>query len=248
MNPLFGVAQSLKNRDYPVLNKPSGLRFRFPFATNSLTDFSYQIQLQPAKLEWITGCFIDNSLNAQQFQLILADTGQIITVPGYSQASIELLGLNSDKVSVRGITTGNLDITVIFLNYVPPSANAIWSVIDPGTIIGTITVNGSVTALPTSSAPINGSGTLVAPNASVQVFAVNASRRLLQIYNPFVNAQLTNGGVIAVAFAAGIDVGDPGALEIAPGGSLTFDGFGVPSSAIHLSATDAGAVYSAYQI
>lgn len=248
-NTLFGVAAKVRNREFPSLNKPAGLRFAFPFNTRGITDFSYQLQLQPAGLEWITGCFVDNSQNAQQFQLIMSDTGQRITVPGYSQASVELLGLASDKVSIQGITTGNVDINVTFLNYVPDSANSIWSVLDPGTIIGTITVNGSVTALPSVGAFINRSGTTDAvPNTSTIVMPANASRRILHIYNPYENSAKTNGGLIAIAFATGIDVGEPGAMEVAPGGSLTFDGSAIPSGAIYVSSADASCDFTAYEL
>lgn len=248
MNNLFGVAQALKNRDYPSLNKPSGLSFRFPFQSQAVTDFVYQIQLQPVKLEWITGVFIDNSLNPQPFQLLLADTGQKITVPAYNQASIELLGLYSDKVSVRGITTGNVDVPVIFLNYVPSGANSIWSVLDPGTVIGTITVNGTVTALPTMATSVDRSLTTGALNTPQSLMPANAARKLMHIFNPFSNGAMTNGGVLAVGIGAGVNVGALGAYEIGPGGSMTFDGFGVPTAQIFISASDANCNVSAREI
>ncbi len=248
-NNLFGVAQKVRNREFPSLNKPAGLRFVFPFNTQGITDFGYQLQLLPAGLEWVTGCFIDNSQNMQQFQLVMSDTGQRITVPAQNQAVIELLGLASDKVSIQGVTTGNVDVPVTFLNYVPDSANTIWSVIDPGTVIGSVTVNGSVTALSTVGAFVSGSGlTSASPDTPAQIFAANASRRILHVYNPFVNAALPGSGLIAVAFANGINVGDPGAMEISPGGSLTFDGSAIPSQAIYISSPDVSVPFTAFQL
>jgi hypothetical protein len=160
-----------------------------------------------------------------------------------------LLGLASDKVSIQGSTTGNIDLVVTFLNYVPDSANSIWNVIDPNTVIGVVTVNGVVTALPTVSAFINRSGTTDAVlNTSTVLMVANASRRFMHVYNPFTNAVKTNGGILAVSFANGIHVGMAGAMEISPGGSLTFDGSAVPSQQIWISASDASCVYSAYEI
>lgn len=248
-NSLFGSAQKVRNREFPKLNNPAGLRFTFPFNAFAVTSYEYQLQLQPLGLEWITGCYIDNSQNAQAFQLIMPDTGQRITVPAYSQGVFELLGLASDKVSIYGTTTGNIDLTVTFLNYVPDSANSIWNVVDPNTVIGVVTVNGVVTALPSVGSFINRSGTTDAVlNTSSVLMNANASRRILHVYNPFANASKTNGGILAVSFANGIHVGAAGAMEISPGGSLTFDGSAVPSQQVWISASDASCVYTAYEI
>lgn len=248
-NPFFGVAKALANRLFPDRNKPSGLTFTFPFKTNNVIQFDYQLQLQPVKLEWITGVFIDNGSNPQPFTLIIGETGQTMTIPANSQANLEVLGLIGDKVSITGATTGAVDVPVTFLNYVPTSANTIWSTLNAGQAIGTITVNGSVTALPTATAFNNGSGTTGGvANTPVQVFAANANRRFLTLYNPYVNAPKANGGIVGVSFGAGLNVGQPGVLEMAPGGSLRFDGLGITSQSVFVSSSDASCVFSAYQI
>lgn len=236
------------NRTFPATNKPSGLRFLFPFNSDAVTNYNYQLQLQPVKLEFITGCFIDNSLNAQQFQLIMTDTGQKVTVPAYSQGFFELLGLSSDKVSIQGITTGNIDLTVTFLNYVPVSGTLIWSVIDPGTVIGAITVNGAVTAYPSASDSVDRSKSIAAANTPEQLMPANGSRRTANIFNPFANSALTNGGVLTVSFGTAKTYGQSGGYDIGPGGSFSLDGFGIPSEIVYISSTDAGAVVSAYEI
>jgi hypothetical protein len=251
MNPMVqpaGTAQPLVNRYFPDKNKPRGLRFTFPFLDQAITQFEYQLQLQPAAMEWISGVFIDNSANQQQFQLLIGETGQRVTVPGYSQAVFELFGLLTDKVTIVGVTTGNVNVVATFTNYVPDSANSIWSVLDPGTVIGTITVNGTVTALPTTGAPIDRSATIAAAGTPQSIAAANPNRRMLHIFNPMANAALPNAGVLTVGFGAGENYGDPGGYDITPGGSFTFDGSAIPSSQIFISSTDAGAVVSAMEI
>jgi hypothetical protein len=247
-NPFFGVAKALKNRLFPDRNGPAGLQFTFPFRTNAVTLFEYQLQLQPVKLEWITGAFIDNATNAQPFNLLIGETGQQISIPANSQGFVELLGLNSDKVSITGRSTGNVDVNVTFTNYVPLSGTVIWSVLDPSQIIGTITVAGTVTALPTMSDSIDRSATVAAANVAQSLMAANPARKLFNIMNPYANANLANGGILTVSFSASKVYGQVGGYDIAPGGSFNMSGFGMPNEQIFIAATDAGAVVSAMEI
>lgn len=239
-NPFFGVAARLANRLFPQKNAPSGLRFSFPFATFATTTIENSIQLQPAGLEWITGAFIDNSQNTQQFQLLIVDTGQRITVPAYSQASVELLGLISDKVTVRGTTNGNIDISVTLTNYVPSSANSVWNTLDPNTIVGSITVNGAVTINPNSSALLDASGNTGAANTPAQIIAAGAGRKYLHIYS-----MLSNTSKIGVSFGTGLNVNVAGVLELVPGGSLVFDGTAVPTQAVFICSDGVNQLFTA---
>lgn len=247
-NQLFGVAKSLANRLFPDRNQPAGLEFTIPFNSNAVTSFTYQLQLQNVKLEWVTGAYIDNSANAQPFNMTIGETGQQITVPARNQASIELLGLRGDKLSFAATSTGNVDVKVIFLNYVPSSANSIWSVLDPATVVGTVTVNGTVTALPVVSAYIDRSLTTGALNTPQSLMGANAARRTFNIHNPYANSAKANGGVLTVAFGAGKTYGQAGGFDVAPGGSFPPPGMAVTNQQIFISATDATCVVSAFEI
>lgn len=251
-NSLFGVAQALANRLFPTRNSPSGLRFRFPFASMGVTEYSYQLQLQPAKLEWITGAFIDNSRNTEQFMLVIGETGQRVTIPAHSQGAIELLGLITDKVSIYGTTTGNIDVEITFLNYVPPSANAIWSVIDPGTVVGAITVNGQVTTTPlvgSFSAPTVNA--IIAGGTSQLLFGAAASRRRIIVYNPATNV---GQGIVSSPEILWINFGAPAApdngtsFEILPGGVFDSGQGPVTNQAINIVAATTGHQFVAKQM
>ena len=247
------MAQALANRLFPSRNDPAGLRFRFPFNTEAVTEYGYQLQLQDLKLEWITGAYIDNSRNNQQFTLVFGETGQTLTVPANCQASLEVLGLKGDKVSIHGATTGNVDVDVVFLNYVPSSANAIWSVIAPGQISGTITVVGSVTPIPMLggfTGPV--SNAITTGGVSQTMFAAKADRRRFMIYNPASSAGQNVGGnppeILYVNFGANAGVNDGTSFEILPGGSFDSGDGPVSNQSITVTAATAGHRFIARQM
>lgn len=242
MGKLFGVAQPLINRFFPNRNKPRGLRFEFPFLDNGLTEFTYQLQLQPVSLEWVSGVFIDNSQNTQQFQLMIGETGQRVTVPAYSQACFELFGLDTDKVTLVGVSIGNINITVTLLNFVPDSANSIWAVIDPGSVVGAITVNGVVTALPSVGVLGDASGTIAVGGTPQLVFNQNLTRRILHIYN--LNS---NNEILGVSLGGPVNLGSPGLLEVFPGGMLMYDGSFIPNQSVYVVAATTGSKFTAKQ-
>lgn len=239
---LFGQAMQVANRFFPTRNKPSALKFTFPFLDQTVTEFDYRIQLQPAGLEWITGVYCDNSSNSQQFQFIIQQTGQRITVPAYSQAAFEVLGLTTDMVDIRGVSTGAINVDVYLLNYVPDSANSIWSVIDPGSVIGAVTVNGTVTTLPVCAAIGDSSTTITLGGTPQLVFAQNLTRRVLQIYNLY-----SSGEILGVSFGGALALDTPGILEVAPGGVLIYDAGFIPNQSVYVVGATAGHKFTAKQ-
>lgn len=200
------------------------------------------MQLQDSGLEWISGVFIDNSENLQQFQLRILETGQRYTIPAQSQASLSLLGIRgADKVSLYGTTIGNVDVPITLQNF--EGTGLIWSVVDPGQIVGAITVNGAVTALPSVGTFVDGSGTIAAGNTSQLLFAANPARKGLYIYN------LTSSNeILGVSLGGALALDTPGIYEIYPGGSLNFDGLSVPGQAIFVNAATTGHKFTASQI
>lgn len=247
-NLTYGMAQKLANTRKPdVQIGPAGLKFTFPFLTETVTDYRSAVPTGSGTgIDFICGAFIDNSQNAVQFTLFMEDSGQTILVPAYSQADFELIGLiGAPSVRIRGVTTGNVNVPVTFKNII--GQNTIWSILTPGSIPGVVTVNGSVIALPTNSGPVNRSLTTGALNTPQVLMPANAGRRYLNIMNPYANSAKTNGGLLTVGFGAGVVAGSPGGYDIGPGGSFSFDGSFLPTSQIWISASDAACVVSAME-
>lgn len=237
-----GVAIKVANRWYPKRNDPSALQFIMPFQTMNVLEYSQRLQLQPLGLEYVTGFFCDNSQNPQQFQFAILQTGQRVTIPAYSQGVFEILGTVTDMVEIYGYTQGNVDVPVFLLNYVPDSANSIWSVIDPGSVTGAVTVNGAVTILPNTGAMLDGSGTIIAGNVPQVVLPANPTRRFLQIYNLYSSNQ-----ILGVSFGAGVNLDTPGLIELVPGGSLIYDGTFCPNQAVYVVGATIGNKFTAKQ-
>lgn len=199
-----------------------GLVTTFPMATN--TSFNMTIQLTDVGLDLVNGVFIDNSNNASGFTLFNPTTLQLIYIPAFSQGRLALLTAKStDSIAFVGATTGGVDIPVTFTN-TEPMSDSIWSTVAAGQIIGSVTVQGQVTALPYNSAGLDAANQSIIAGATAQtLFAANPARKGLLISNPASGPSQGLGAVapesIFIRFGSNADgTGVGGNIEIVPGG------------------------------
>lgn len=185
--------------------------------------FQISIQLTQSGLTFINGIFIDNSDNTTGFTLFNPVTRQKIFVPANSQASLALVTQSgTDNIEFIASSTGGVVVPVIFRN-TEPISDVIYSTIAAGTIVGAITVQGQVTALPYISGGVDAAvQSITAGGVAQSLFAANAARKGLMIANPASGAQ-QNLGVAApesllIRFGANPSIGGNGTIEIAPGG------------------------------
>lgn len=246
---MLGRAIPLWTRMFPKGGTGSrGLQYQFQL--DDKTGETVSIPLTTVGLDFINGVFIDNSRNASGFTLSNEQTGQIIFVPAYSQANIALItAQNTDNIAFTGASTGGVVVPVIFRNNEPIS-DSIWSAIAPGEIIGSVTVQGQVTALPYLSAGIDGTGTIVTGGTAQLLFGSNAARKGLFISNPASPAgQNTPGQApesIFIKYGSAPVIGTSGVIEISPGGFLNPLGVSDNRSIWVLAATT-GHVFNAQQ-
>lgn len=244
----LGRAIPLFTRMFPKASGPRGLQYTFGLDT--LTQDIVSISLTNVGLDFINGVFVDNSLNGSGFTLSNVQTGQIVYVPAYSQANLALItAQNTDNIQFTGSSTGGVIVPVIFRNTEPVS-DAIWSTVAAGQIIGAVTVQGQVTALPYLSAGIDGSGTIVTGGTAQLLFAANAARKGLFISNPASPAgQNTPGQApesLFVKYGSAPAIGAGNVIEIAPGGFLNPQGV-ADNRAIWILAATSGHVFDAQQ-
>lgn len=203
----------LANRQYPNVNGPRGLDLDFPF-TNLITQFSEKINLNSVGMEWVTGVFIDNSLNPQPMTLLIEETYQKFVVPRFSQGTFKVLGMRGDAVTFVGRTTGGITIPVMMLNFEVDTV--VWNAVEAGA------PNLPVSALtqPVSfSFPAPVAGISLAPNTAFVGLAANAVRSRLIINNPGTLAAQGTATLSPIYFRFGADpVIGPPAFELLPGG------------------------------
>ena len=252
MAPRYGRALPLGNRMFPSLNNPRGLNFTFSLAGGQTRD-EINIQLQTAGLEWVTGIFVDNSASGSGVQITCFPTLMKFFVPAYSQALMPIIGMSgSDNVTFVGESVGGFDVPVIFTNWEGPGL--VWSTVASGQIIGAVTVQGQVTTLPYDAVGVDAANlSIIAPDTSQVLFAVNPARKRVVIANPASGPSQGLGAVapesLFIRFGANADTGGVGGnIEISPGGY--FDtGFGATDTrAINIAAHSAGHVFAASQI
>lgn len=219
MAGLLGKAFPLWTRTLPRPDTgPRGVKGTFQLSTQ--TSQTLIINLTDVGIDQINGVFIDNSANAQSFTLYNPITGQNIFVPANSQASLALITTKStDAQTFIGSTTGLVDITVTFRN-TEPQSDMIWSVLAPGSIAGSVTVQGQVTALSYAAAGSDATGVIAVASTSQTLFAANPTRKGFFISNP---ASPAGQGIATVeslfiCIGAVATLGGAKMIEIAPGG------------------------------
>ncbi len=243
----IGRAQPLRNKTWPKLNGPRGLNFNIPL--NETARYEYKVQLNAQGIEWCTGVFVDNSENPQAFFLTMLETGQKYNVPAYSQMSMSLLGIQGDAFSLLAESTGGVEVPVIFMNI--EGADVIWSVIDPGSIQGVVTVNGTVIMQPMLGAFTEAATEeITAGGTSQALFGANAARRKLIVYNPYTAALqgIATPESIFIRFggvASSTDI--RGCLEIAPGGVYDSGNGPVSNQAVNIVAATTGHRFTALE-
>lgn len=222
MASLFGKAIPLWLRLFPKDAMPRGLKMIFPLDT--VTTYTWRFQLTEVGLDRVQGIFVDNSNNASGVTILNPDTGDLKFIPANSQAMLTLIAANSgDAVTFVVSSTGGVQIPTIFMN-VAPASDIIWSTIAAGSIIGAVTVQGQVTALPYNSAGINAANqTILAAATSQALFAANPARKGIMIVNPATGVSQGLGAVAPESLfinygAAASGLGVAGNIEIAPGG------------------------------
>lgn len=106
-------------------------------------------------------------------------------------------------------------------------------------ISGTVPVSGTVTAAPSRGALTDRSGTITTASTSQTTPAVsNAARTYLRVHNP----DTTNDLYVNYGAAAGPAA--VGSSRLVPGGSDTYEGSSIPTDAVFVYSTKAGALFT----
>lgn len=250
MAPRFGKAIPLWMRLFPKQAEPRGLKYSYPLS--QVTTYQLTFQLTDVGLDMVNGVFIDNSNNTSGFTLLNPDTGDLKFIPANSQALLSLITAKSgDAITFVGASTGGIDVPIIFTN-VAPNSDIIWSTVAAGQIIGAVTVQGQVTALPYASVGINAANeTILVANTAQPLFVANAARKGLFIANPASGPSQGLGAVapesIFIEFGANPAInGSPGTIEISPGGFYN-PLQSVDTRAVNIIAASANHVFCAIQ-
>ena len=119
--------------DYPIFNAqvpkegPKALSIVAPFTT-AIQSFDVNLLLTQTQLymSLVQAAFIDNSANSAAVSITIEQLGQTVTVPANSQAYLPLLVTKNSKLVISSPVTGDVNVTVIFLNVPVPAA--VWAV------------------------------------------------------------------------------------------------------------------------
>lgn len=163
----------------PIKEAPSGYRVIFDFTAGAdcAADLSY-LSEQGFISGW-QSMYVDNSNNAADVAFTFAGSDQLIIVKAGVQKYINIL--TSTPMSVNAHSTGNVRVTVFFLNFEVQNSVDLESI--TAIISGTVTVTGAVTISPTIGDGADVGGTLAAGGVAQQFMAANAIRKSWTLQN-----------------------------------------------------------------
>lgn len=216
---------------------PGSFSITLPFSTQ--TTFTFQRPLGTLKWTNSKSVYIDNGNNPNEAVVYFPSTRLTIRAPSYSQGFYPVIS-GGGNLEFQASSSGGVDAEVIFFNIPMEFYN--WSTVTPGSIVGTVTVTGTVTTNPLAVTTTNRGGALVTGGTSQQIMAANGARKGLLIENP---ATIASQNVPAleslfVNFGGAATINGTDSFELTPGGFLQILAPETITSTIHVNAATTG--------
>jgi hypothetical protein len=196
-----------------------GFTIGFDFTGGNSTQ-SYALNMDDYNMQACQTLFIDNSANGSAMAFSLVGANQKITCPPYCQGFFPVLASGA-SMQFSVASAGAVVVPVIFINkQVTPT---LWSVQAPGTVVGTISVSGTVIIQPLGATYTNRSGAITTGATSQVLAAANGARKRLFIQNPATIAgqNIASLESLYINYTSAAGIADGNSIELQPG--QTFD-------------------------
>lgn len=96
---------------------PKAYPFRLQFQTLNEQDLDFQVEIDGGFISFISGCFVDNRLNANPLNIEVASVGQIVSIPAGKQAYMPLLVTDAAQLKITTIAANDLIVPFFVLNF-----------------------------------------------------------------------------------------------------------------------------------
>jgi hypothetical protein len=190
--------------DTPIFNAaippegPKALPFTFPFVGTE-AEFTVELTLTQTQqfLSIVQGAYVDNSLNDTPFSITASGTGQVLTIPPYTQGYLPVMVAKPTSFVISGACEN--EVGVIFYNIPVPSL--LWDVQGSGS-----GGDATTTMMATSGVTVDDTATEIASGGQTDLLVTNTGTNLIAI-----------GDSDAVTFATG--------YPLAPGDTIAMNGY-----------------------
>jgi hypothetical protein len=216
-----------------------------PKAWSTVLDFttvaqiSMNLDLASIGLSFVQSVFVDNSNSNAPLTIVIPGVNQKIVVQAYAQAVFPVLQIGP-TFQFAASSSGATPINLSFCNEMMDLMQ--WSTSNPNSIVGAVTVQGTITSVAAPSGMTDRSSVIVTGGLAVQPMASNGGRKRVIISNPSTILGQNIAAVESIFFnffsAAGVN--DAVSLELQPGQAWDSGGGACPTGLLSVNAATAG--------
>jgi hypothetical protein len=103
---------------------PKAYPFKLDFRDTNLIEIDMSPEIVGGFISYISGCFVDNRLNANELEIEVASVGQLVGIPAGKQAYMPLLVTDAAQLTIRTISANDLVVPFFIVNF--PVTPAVW--------------------------------------------------------------------------------------------------------------------------
>lgn len=211
-----------------------GASFNFDF-TGGTVNIPCSLNAIDYGISFFQTIFIDNSNNPQTASVNPTGTNQKLVCPAYSQGYFPILTVGP-TLSFTASSGGNVVVPMVLLNIFIDMM--LWSVQLPGSIAGSVNVNGTVIIQPYAGVYAPKNVAIITSNVGLTCILSNGARKRFYVNNPptSVGQNIAAAESIFLNITGGnARINDGIALELQPG--QTFDTGSGPCTTAAISVT-----------
>lgn len=96
---------------------PKVYPFRLDFRTVNQVDLDFQPEIEQGFIDFISGVWVDNRLNANPLEIVVASVGQSVGVPANKQCQMPLFVTDAAQLSFQTPVDNALIVPIFVLNF-----------------------------------------------------------------------------------------------------------------------------------